>query len=59
MPAWRICFGPVRLGPVVDQTSPVCLLEGHYGLMFWFSRKKLSGSYLRFSATSLSYFASP
>src|SRR5437667_40633 len=27
--------------------------------MFWFSRKKLSGSYLRFNPTSRSYFALP
>ena len=35
--------------------SPLCLL----GLMFWFSRNRLSGSYLSFSAVSRSYFRSP
>ena len=27
--------------------------------MFWFSRKRFSGSYLSFSATSRAYFSSP
>ena len=30
-----------------------------YGRMFWFSRKKFVGSYLRLSARSRSYLASP
>jgi hypothetical protein len=29
------------------------------GAMFWFTRKKFVGSYLRLSARSRSYFASP
>ncbi len=35
--------------------APVCLL----GRMFWFSRNRLSGSYLSLSATSRWYFISP
>jgi len=30
-----------------------------YGRMFWFSRKKFVGSYVRLSARSRSYLASP
>ena len=30
-----------------------------YGSMFWFSRKRFVGSYLRFSARSRAYFSAP
>jgi 3-isopropylmalate/(R)-2-methylmalate dehydratase small subunit len=35
------------------------VLARFYGWMFWFSRKKFVGSYLRLSARSRSYLASP
>ena len=38
------------------QTIP--LLNSH-GLMFWFIRKTLSGSYVRLSVRSRSYFSAP
>ena len=35
------------------------LTRRYSGGMFWLSRKKLSGSYFRFSALSRSYFSAP
>src|SRR5438445_8902223 len=44
--------------PVIDAAGEVTCVWSQ-GLMFWFRRKKLPGSYLRLSATRRSYFARP
>ncbi len=45
--------------PARHQNGPPRLIRDQTGGTFWFNLKKLSGSYLRFSALSFSYFSGP